>query len=344
MDFQHFNTTKLKYYNIISDNLEGIVSPDLPRNHASQRLPQKFENKIREEVWELSENSAGVSTSFKSDTSSLTINWSVKHDLRMNHMADAGIKGVDLYQQKNDGWYFVGTGLPNGKENEQSFFNGLSKKMRRYRLHLPLYDTITNIQIGIDDDSDLEYYKNKKRPIVFYGTSITQGGCASRPGLAYTNIISRELGQECINLGFSGNGHLEGSIAKILSNIDAEMYVIECMANIDEKIVSNNTIPLIKMIRRNGSTVPIVFFEQCIIDPDSLHKNVISLIKEKNIELNKQVDDAIDQGEKNIYVIKQPGCIDEDTEATVDGIHFNDLGFQRYAKHFITKVNELNII
>ena len=133
MDFQHFNTTKLKYYNIISDNLEGIVSPDLPRNHASQRLPQKFENKVRKEVWELSENSAGVSTSFKSDTSSLTINWSVKHDLRMNHMADAGIKGVDLYQQKNDGWYFVGTGLPNGKENEQSFFNGLSKKMRRYR-------------------------------------------------------------------------------------------------------------------------------------------------------------------------------------------------------------------
>ena len=64
----------------------------------------------------------------------------------------------------------------------------------------------------------------------------------------------------------------------------------------------------------------------------------------KNIELNKQVYYAIEQGEENIYVIKQSGCIDEDTEATVDGIHFNDLGFQRYAKHFITKVNELNII
>ena len=334
----------MKYCNIISENLEGIVNPGSPRNLASQRLPQNFESKIRKEVWELSENSAGVSISFKSDTSSLAINWSVKHDLRMNHMADAGIKGVDLYEQKKDGWRFVGTGLPNGKENEKSLFDEVSKKMRRYRLHLPLYDTVTNIQIGIDDDSDLEYFKNKKRPIVFYGTSITQGGCASRPGLAYTNIISRELGQECINLGFSGNGHLEESIAKILSNINAEMYVIECMANIDEKIVRSNTIPLIKMIRRKGSNVPIVFFEQCIIDQDTLHGDVISSIKEKNIELNKQVDDAIVQGEKDIYIIKQSGCIDEDTEATVDGIHFNDLGFQRYARHFIKSINELNII
>ena len=334
----------MKYCNIISEDLEGIVAPDSPRNLASQRLPQNFESKIRKEVWELSENSAGVSISFKSDTSSLVINWSVKHDLRMNHMADAGIKGVDLYEQEKDGWRYVGTGLPNGKENEQSLFDEVSKKMRRYRLHLPLYDTVTNIQIGINEDSNLEYFKNKKRPIVFYGTSITQGGCASRPGLAYTNIISRELGQECINLGFSGNGHLEESIAKILSNINAEMYVIECMANIDEKIVRNNTIPLIKMIRRNGSNIPIVFFEQCIINQDSLHENVISSIKEKNIELNKQVDDAIAQGEKNIYIIKQSGCIDEDTEATVDGIHFNDLGFQRYAKHFIKSIDELNII
>ena len=116
------------------------------------------------------------------------------------------------------------------------------------------------------------------------------------------------------------------------------------MANIDEKIVRNNTIPLIKMIRRNGSNIPIVFFEQCIIDQDTLHEHVISSIKEKNIELNKQVDDAIVQGEKNIYIIKQSGCIDEDTEATVDGIHFNDLGFQRYARHFIKSINELNII
>ena len=336
----------MKFHQIKSYQAEGIVEPNSTRNHPMQRLPQKFKFNLRPEVWELSENSAGVSVSFFSNTKQLSIKWSLKHNNKMNHMTDAAIKGVDLYYKKLNQWIYINTGLPNSKDNEQVLFNVKSKKKREFRLHLPLYDTITDIQIGFDINSEIEYVKSKKPPIIFYGTSITQGGCASRPGIAYTNIISRKLNYECINLGFSGNGHLENSIGKILSKIDAGMYVIECMPNINTRIISKNIIPLIKEIRKNSNKhlAPIIFFEECLTNLSNLDQKINNQAREKNFELKKQIDIAKDMGEKNIYIIKQDGCFDHDSEFTVDGVHFNDLGFQRYAFHFIENIKKLNLL
>ena len=336
----------MKFHQIKSFQAEGIIEPKSIRNHPMQRFPQKFKLDLRPEVWELSENSAGVSISFFSNANQISIKWSLKHDNKMNHMTDAGIKGVDLYYKKLNKWIYINTGLPNSKDNEQVLFSVKSKKKREFRLHLPLYDTITDIQIGFDIDSKLEYVKSKKPPIIFYGTSITQGGCASRPGIAYTNIISRKLNYECINLGFSGNGHLENSIGKILSKIDAGMYVIECMPNINAEIVKKNIRPLIKEIRKNsnGHSAPIIFFEECLTNLSNLDQKLNNQAREKNFELKKQIDIAKDKGEKKIHILKQDGCFDHDSEFTVDGVHFNDLGFHRYAFHFIENIKKLNLL
>ena len=336
----------MKYFDPKSLKAQGLVEPHLDRRHPFQRLPQKYKHTIREEVWDLSENSAGVSILFSSDTANLSIKWSVKHDLRMNHMTDAGIKGIDLYTKKDKNWYYTNTCLPNGKQNEQTLFENIEQKNREYCLFLPLYDTLIDMQIGLDDDSILENITFQNKPLVFYGTSITQGGCASRPGLAHTNIISRELGHECINLGFSGNGHLEDSIGNIMSDIDASLYVVECMYNVDKKMIKERTKPLIKAIRANpqSKNTPIVFMEQAVIDTGHLNTEFISSVMEKNEELNKQIQGSIREGERDLFIIKHTGAIDEDSEATVDGIHFNDLGFQRYADHFLKNVKKLDIL
>ena len=336
----------MKFFDPKSLKAQGLVKPTLDRKHPFQRLPQKYKKTVREKVWDLSENSAGVSILFSSDTANLSVKWSVKHDLSMNHMTDAGIKGIDLYTKRNNNWYYTNTCLPNGKENEQILFEDIEKKNREYCLYLPLYDTLIDMQIGLDDDSSLEKITFQNKPLVFYGTSITQGGCASRPGLVHTNIISRELGHECINLGFSGNGHLENSIGNIMSDIDASFYVVECMYNVDKEMIKKRTKPLIKAIRANpqAKNTPIVFMEQAVIDMGHLNTEFISSVMEKNEELNKQIQGSIHGGERNLFIIKHTGAIDKDSEATVDGIHFNDLGFQRYADHFLKNVKELDIL
>ena len=336
----------MKFFDAISLKAQGLIEPNLKRRHPFQRLPQKYKEVVREEVWNLSENSAGVSILFISDTANLSVKWSLKHDLRMNHMTDAGIKGVDLYEKRDQNWYYIGTCLPNGKENDQILFEDIDKKKREYCLFLPLYDTLIDMRIGLDDDSSIENITFQNKPLVFYGTSITQGGCASRPGLAHTNIISRELGYECINLGFSGNGHLESSIGAIMSDIDASLYVVECMYNVDKKMINQKTRSLIKAIRSNPSSknTPIVFMEQAVIDIGHINAEFISSVMEKNEELNRQIQESMNRGEKDLFIIKHNGAIDEDSEATVDGIHFNDLGFQRYADHFLKNIEELDIL
>jgi len=336
----------LKFFNPKSPKTQGLVEPNLNRKHPFQRLPEKYKETVRKEIWELSENSAGVSILFSSDTIELSVKWSLKHDLRMNHMTDAGIKGVDLYTKRDQNWHYVSTCLPNGKENEQIILEDVERKKREYCLFLPLYDTLIDLQIGLDDDSSLENIIFQNKPLVFYGTSITQGGCASRPGLVHTNIISRALGHECINLGFSGNGHLENSIGTIMSNIDSSLYVVECMYNVDKKMINERTRPLIKAIRANpqAKNTPIVFMEQVVIDMGHINTKFISSVMEKNKELNKQIQESINEGEKGLFIIKHTSAIDEDSEATVDGLHFNDLGFQRYANHFIKNIKKLNTL
>ena len=336
----------MKFFDSKSLKAQGLVEPSLDREHPFQRLPQKYRKTVREDVWDLSENSSGVSILFSSDTVNLSVKWSIKHDLRMNHMTDAGIKGVDLYTKRNKNWQYTNTCLPNGKQNEQILFEDIEKKNREYCLYLPLYDTLTDMQIGLDDDSILDNITFQNKPLVFYGTSITQGGCASRPGLVHTNIISRELGHECINLGFSGNGHLENSIGNIMSNIDTKLYVVECMYNVDKEMIHERIKPLIKAIRANpqAKNTPIVFMEQVVIDMGHLNTAFISSVMEKNEELNKQIQESINEGERDLFIIKHTGAIDDDSEATVDGIHFNDLGFQRYADHFLKNVKELDIL
>ena len=151
----------MKYYQIKSSHAQGIVQPNSIRNHPMQRFPQKFKQGLRPEVWELSKNSAGVSISFFSDTTQLIIKWSVKHDNKMPHMTDAAIKGVDLYYKKLNKWIYVNTGLPISKDNEHILFSVKSKKKREYRLHLPLYDTVTDIQIGLDKSYNIDIIQIK---------------------------------------------------------------------------------------------------------------------------------------------------------------------------------------
>ena len=193
-----------------------------------------------------------------------------------------------------------------------------------------------DFKIGVDNKSNLKFLKNNSKPIVFYGTSITQGGCASRPGMAHTNIISRNTIYPCINLGFSGNGHLEAEIGNILSKIDAKCFIIDCLPNVNISQIKSNAIPLIQSIRGTDKIYhcPIFFLEQPLIHDQYTDED----IKEKNYVLASQIIECNKLGFKDIYLIDQKDCLGSDHEATVDGVHYNDIGFQRFSDHILKNI------
>lgn len=264
----------------------------------------------------------------------------------MNHMAESGIKGVDLYFKNEDGWQYLNTGLPKGIENEYLFIDNMSKELREFKIFLPLYDGIENIEVGIDSESFIKKpKKNHKKPIIFYGTSITQGACASRPGMAHTNIISRKLDIDCINFGFSGNGRMEQPIAELISMSDPLLYVIECMPNMyPAKNVTTKTIPLVDKIRENNSKAPIVFVELFVSSVSILDKNKQNENIAMNTALRTEYEKMINNGYENIYYIESNNALGLDQEGTVDSVHFTDLGFIRYADFLLQKFEEFKII
>jgi len=221
----------------------------------------------------------------------------------------------------------------------------MTNEMREFKLYLPLYDGIESLEIGIDFNSFIEKpTRSEKKPIDFYGTSITQGGCASRPGMAHTNIISRKLNIDCINFGFSGNGIMEEPITELISEIDASLYVIECLPNMTKDQVLKNVGPLVATIREKRPDTPIILVDNFFYESASLDRILKNELNEKNIEFKNQYDKIIQNGVPNIFYLSNQTAPGEDHEGTVDGVHFTDLGFLRYANYLIESFEELQLL
>ncbi|MEZ7929566.1 MAG: SGNH/GDSL hydrolase family protein [Flavobacteriales bacterium] len=326
--------------------LEGTLISDSLKENRYDRLPISYKKIVREPVWNLSKSSAGMSIRFLSNSKSISVKWTILNDLKMNHMAETGIKGVDLYFKNKDNWQYLNTGRPDGIKNESTLIDNMSEEMREFKIFLPLYDGVVNIEVGIDSNSVIKKpLKNRNKSIIFYGTSITQGGCASRPGMAHTNIISRKLDLDCINFGFSGNGRMEQPIAKLISESKPLFYVIECMPNmINPENVTNKTIPLVNTIRENNPEAPIVFVENFIPTSPILDKKRENEIRGMNLALKTEYQKMISEGYNNIFYVESKNAIGNDNEGTVDGVHFTDLGFIRYADFLIDNFVEFGLI
>mgnify|MGYP000589348321 FL=1 len=338
--------------------IEGTAISDSLKESPYDRLPISYKEKVREPVWDLSKASAGITVRFHSNSTSINLKWTVLNDLDMSHMAATGIKGIDLYTKYNNKWRYVTTAgalvglktyqnksIPADSINEYELIKNMTPEFREYKLFLPLYDGVTKLEIGIDNNASIKKATpNPLKPIVFYGTSITQGGCASRPGMAHTNIISRKLDVSCINYGFSGNGRMEMPIVELISDIDASFYVIECLQNMDSEQVSERVRPLVDIIRTNHPHTPIVLVENMMYTMAFLNQTLETRLIEENTALKNEYDKIIKSGTPNIFYIKDNKEFLVDNEGTVDGVHLTDLGFKRYADYLIENFKKFKLI
>ena len=348
----------ISYYGRKHFLIEGTAIADSLKESPYDRLPISYKEKVREPVWDLSKASAGITVRFHSNSTSIGLKWTVLNDFDMPHMASTGIKGIDLYTKYNNKWRYVTTAgalvglktsqnksIPSDSINEYELIKNMTPEFREYKLFLPLYDGVTKLEVGIDSTASIEKASpSAVKPIVFYGTSITQGGCASRPGMAHTNIISRKLDVDCINYGFSGNGRMETPIVELISEIDAHFYVIECMQNMNSEQVSERVRPLVDMIRTKHPLTPIVLVENMMYTTAFLDQTIETTLIQENEALKNEFDKIIKRGTPNIFYIKDNQELLLDNDGTVDGVHLTDLGFLRYADYLIENFKKNNLI
>lgn len=300
-----------------------------------ERLPDSCQMVSREPLWNLGRNSAGLSIRFRSNSTQIKARWETRNNFRMNHMTPTGICGLDLYCLDDDCWHFAGSGRPYDKLTTATIVQNMTPEMREYLLFLPLYDGPISLEIGVDSLALIEQPQvdlpRRAKPILFYGTSILQGGCATRPGMAHTNILERRLQRECINLGFSGNGQLDMEIADLIATVDAAMYILDFVPNATIEQMDERAVKFIGKVRSAHPTAPILLVEDPRFTHSWLDQKIAEEIRSKNAKIRSIYELLKKQGDNHLYFLSSEQMIGTDDEACVDGIHFTDLGFMRYA-------------
>jgi len=318
--------------------LYGKVSEQT--NERYERLPSSLEGVSREPVWYLGRHSAGLFIRFRSNSTSIHARWESTFNNTMTHMTDTGTKGLDLYALVDGNWRHVCSAQPQGKKSERCIIANMDSVEREYMLYLSLYDGVKSLEIGVDEGSMLDLpavdRPSREKPVVMYGTSILQGGCANRPGMAHTNILGRRIDREVINLGFSGNALLDMEIAELMASVeDPGLYVLDYVPNASAEAIDEVGEEFFRIIRKAHPDVPVIFIEDVIFPHTIFDNEILEEVTKKNAAQKRLYRKLKKSGEKRIYYISAEGMIGDDGEATVDAIHFTDLGAMRYVDHVL---------
>lgn len=323
---------EIDWYDVREIGVEGKGWSNTQRYF--DRFPSKAEAIVRKAVWDLSRHSAGMCMRFLSDSPNIYIRYNLYlEQLAKSHMPATGVSGLDLYANDNAGidrW--VSVVRPNKQDIETTIAKDLSPGTRRYTLYLPLFNGVNSLEVGVPKG---EFFKalatRKEKPMLFYGTSIMHGACASRPGMAFPAILGRRLRRPTINLGFSGNGRMEIEVGALLAEQDPCVYVIDCLPNMNEMTITERTVPFVKKLRETHKKTPILLVEDRSFTNTSFFPNRKSRHQKSRAALKKSYTELIDAGLGNLYYLDGDHLLGHDGEAATDGSHPSDLGMMRYA-------------
>lgn len=332
----------IQWHDVRDWGVEGRGWEDTDRYF--DRLPLRAKDIVRKPVWNLSRNSSGMSVRFESNSDTIWCRWKLLNkSLSKPHMPATGVSGVDLYARDERGhWRWLAIGKPKQVEMEQKLVSGLTPGNHNYMLYLPLYNGVEALEIGVAAKADLQPHSPRKgKPVVFYGTSITQGGCTSRPGMCHTAILGRRLDRPTINLGFSGQGRMEAEIAELLAELDASVYVIDCLPNMNGTMVAQRTEPLVRILRKAHAKTPIVLVEDRTLSNAFLIPSKQKYHAQNRAALRKAYDSLASSGVKELYYVHGKHLLGDDGAATVDGSHPTDLGFMRLSDAMETVLRPL---
>lgn len=293
------------------------------------RLPARAEKTVPPKVWSLSRMSAGLSLRFRTSAPDIMVRYVVSGKQEMPHMPATGASGVDLYSIDPNGEWKWSAGKYSFGDTITYRFSGMSKDVGEYRLYLPLYNTVQWLEIGTKADSIHFLPLRLEQPIVIYGTSIAQGACASRPGLAWANQLERIMDRPLINLGFAGNGKLDPPVTELLTDIDAKVYVLDCLPNISglpAAEITEKVLTAVKQIRKMKPATPILLVEHARISGNAAQEAAY--------------EQLLLHGEKQLYLLPA-AQLGLDLESTVDGTHPNDIGMQQYAKGYAQVLRQI---
>ncbi len=301
--------------------------PWFGKDRLFRRLPAGLEGKIPSAVDCLADNTSGGKIRFRSDSGRVLIRAKRSEFLLSDNMDYLGISGFDLYAGEPGKEVFRGVTRTNPKDREflAEPFGDRSGTMRSFLINFPLYTGVERVEIGLDAGARLEEplpLNDPDRFIAVYGTSITQGGCASHPGNCYVNILSRRLGRHFCNFGFSGAGQGEPAVAQILAGLqNVSLYLLDFEPNAGA-MFQPRLAPFIRELRKKHPSTPILVLSRYAyasgpVPPDD------------PVKIRAILDSLHDP---EVHYFDGSRILGDDwRDCLVDGVHASDRAFFRMA-------------
>lgn len=329
--------------------IQGQAFQGEEREGFYNRLPVRLKDDLRKRVWDLSRQTAGESICFSTNSKEIKVRYKVRHRIAMNHMPATGVSGVDLYSYDRHGNEVWLTPKYSFKDTVSYVYGPIEMldvkaKYRRFTLFLPLYNEVEWMEIGVEDGASFRFEEPSiSKPIVAYGTSICQGACASRPAMAWTNILQRRLGRTVVNLGFSGSAMHETPMIETVSDIDAAVYLLDGMPNsfsIPSPALQDTLTKAVKLIRSKRPDTPIVLVDHCGFPGSKVYKKPLEDQTHALQSLEEVYQQLLKDGVKGLYrlTFDQIGMVGE---MTVEGIHMSDYGMVKYADAYEAVLREI---
>ena len=301
------------------------------------RMPKAVAEATSDGVRDLNFHTAGGRIRFSTDSAYVAIKTEMPFLCLMGHMALAGSAGFDLYVDGELGSTYYKTFIPPsaGGHGYESIIEFPDRKLRHLTINFPLYSPVDNLYIGLQESAVVGEGKRYRieKPVLFYGSSITQGGCASRPGICYQGYLSRRLDMDYINLGFSGSGRAEDAIVDYMTDLDISVFVCDYDHNAwyPEYLADTHEKMFLKF-REKKPMLPVIF----ISAPDYLEEHLVGGqdYSAHRAIIHQTYRNAKERGDKNVYFIDGASLYhnkDRDS-CSVDALHPNDLGFYRMAE------------
>lgn len=304
---------KVRHKGPFYHRLDTVATPNLPKA-----------------VKALATHSAGLAITFETTSSKIAAKWCTGSRIPTDNMTGLAVEGMDLYIKRNDRWQYAGVARPKSHEcNEVEIVANMAAGNKTCLLFLPTYDETISLQIGVDSGATISPAGNPfKKNIVIYGSSIVQGASASRPGLSYPARLSRETGLNFINLGFSGSAKMEIDVANLISDLSMDALILDCVPNPSPEEVLTRTADFVTTIRKKHPKIPIIAIQSIAREKGNFDTEVATKVLLKNNYFEAEIK-KLQKHDPNLYLIYAEGLLGGDQEGTTDGIHPNDLGFDR---------------
>ena len=328
--------------------IEGKAFADTERYY--DRLPACWSNDYTREVWQLQRDSAGLAFRFTTDADKLRVRWSLTgSNLSMPHMPATGVSGVDVYQYGRDlgfgqwrnivRWNYCEPPFPSSLPTRQ-FTNEFEVAVvpgRVTMVYLPTYNGIAGFSLGLPEGKTVKPAPVREsgvvKPVVFYGTSTTQGGCTSRPSTAWPSIAGREADVPIVNLGFSGAGKMEDVMLEALARIDASLYVLDTVGNMDTDLIAERFEKFVRELHRRKPATPIMMTVNWWLlrgsDRNWAVKRLYKKLKRENSPLSEK-----------LYLGGDDFKFCSDRNFTVEGVHLNDWGAWQVGRGFAEEIRQ----